>query len=161
VSKDESEDVQAAVAGGVAREGLQDVCFPLKEPAAKRLADSVSDEAVDRMVADAKDAGVSQLDGPDGLIGQLTAKVIERAFGAEMDTHLGYVKGDPAGNGTGNSRNGSYGKTVTTAAGPARISVPRDRNAKFEPQIVAKGQRRVGTRSATSPRTSPKPCTAT
>jgi putative transposase len=74
------------------------------------------------MIADAQDAGVSLLDGPGGLIGQLTARVIERALGAEMDDHLGYVKGDPAGNGTGNSRNGSFGKTVTTTSGPVRLS---------------------------------------
>ena len=96
------------------------------------------------MIADAQDAGVSLLDGPGGLIGQLTARVIERALGAEMDDHLGYVKGDLGGNGSGNSRNGSYGKTLTTTSGPVRISVPRDRKAAFEPQIVAKGQRRVG-----------------
>jgi putative transposase len=39
------------------------------------------------------------LDGPDGLINQLTRAVIERALTAELDDHLGYVKGDPAGNG--------------------------------------------------------------
>ena len=61
-----------------------------------------------------------------------------------MDDHLGYVKGDPEGNGTGNSRNGHYGKTVTTTSGPVRLSIPRDRKSEFEPQIVAKGQRRVG-----------------
>jgi putative transposase len=88
--------------------------------AAERLAEIASDEAVDRMLADAQEAGVSLLDGPDGLLGQMTKKVIERALGAEMDDHLGYVKGDPAGNGSGNSRNGSFGKTVTTAAGPVR-----------------------------------------
>ncbi|HXZ72813.1 MAG TPA: IS256 family transposase [Streptosporangiaceae bacterium] len=108
------------------------------------MADMASDEAVDRMIADAQEAGVPLLDGPDGLISQLTAKVIERALGAEMDDHLGYVKGDPAGNGSGNSRNGSYGKTVATTAGPVRVSVPRDRNATFEPQLVVKGQRRIG-----------------
>src|ERR1700722_9290732 len=115
-----------------------------EEDAAKRLAAFVSDAAVDRMIADAQDAGISLLDGPGGLIGQLTARVIEQALGAEMDDHLGYVKGDPAGNGTGNSRNGSYGKTITTTSGPVRLSVPRDRKSEFEPQIVAKGQRRVG-----------------
>jgi putative transposase len=96
------------------------------------------------MIADSKETGISLLDGPDGLLNQLTARVIERALGAEMDDHLGYAKGDPAGNGTGNSRNGGYGKTVTTTAGPVRIQVPRDRNSAFEPQIVAKGQRRLG-----------------
>ncbi|MFY9651618.1 MAG: IS256 family transposase [Trebonia sp.] len=108
------------------------------------MAELVSDSAIDRMIADAQDSGISLLDGPGGLIGQLTARVIERALGAEMDEHLGYVKGDPAGNGSGNSRNGSYGKSVTATSGPVRISVPRDRNSDFEPRVVAKGQRRVG-----------------
>ena len=144
MSTEELENVQAIIAGGVAREGLQDVIVPPEQAAARRLADIASDEAVDRMIADAQEAGIPLLDGPDGLISQLTAKVIERALGAEMDDHLGYVKGDPAGNGSGNSRNGSYGKTVTTTAGPVRIAVPRDRNSTFEPQIVPKRQRRVG-----------------
>jgi putative transposase len=144
VSTEEAEKVQEIVAEGVAREGLQEMVLPAEEAAAKRLADFVSDAAIDRMIADAQDAGVSLLDGPGGLIGQLTARVIERALGAEMDDHLGYVKGDPAGNGTGNSRNGSYGKTLTTTSGRVRISVPRDRRSAFEPQIVVKGQRRVG-----------------
>ncbi|MGH3410817.1 MAG: IS256 family transposase [Streptosporangiaceae bacterium] len=112
--------------------------------AAKRLAELVSDTAIDRMIADAQDSGIPLLDGPEGLIGQLTARLIERAMGAEMDEHLGYAKGDPAGNGSGNSRNGSYRKSVTTTSGPVRISVPRDRNSAFEPQIVVKGQRRAG-----------------
>jgi putative transposase len=107
---------------------------------AARLAELVSPEAVDRMLADADEAGVSA----EGLLSQLTKTVLERALGAELDDHLGYVKGDPAGNGSGNSRNGSYDKTVTTAAGPVRIGVPRDRNGSFEPKIVPKGQRRLG-----------------
>jgi putative transposase len=144
VSTEETEKVQAIVAEGVAREGLQEMVLPAEEAAAKRLAAFVSDAAIDRMIADAQDAGIELLDGPGGLIGQLTARVIERALGAEMDDHLGYLKGDPAGNGTGNSRNGSYGKTITTTSGPVRLSVPRDRRSEFEPQIVAKGQRRVG-----------------
>lgn len=141
---DELEKVQAVIAGGVAREGMQEVILPPQEAAARRLAGIASDEAVDRMIADAQVAGLPLLDGPDGLISQLTAKVIKRALGAEMDDHLGDVKGDPAGNGPGNSRNGFSRKTVTTSAGPVRISVPRDRNSAFEPQIVRKGQRRVG-----------------
>ncbi|WP_300614437.1 IS256 family transposase [Trebonia sp.] len=108
------------------------------------MADIASDAAAGRMIAGAQETGISLPDGPDGLIGQLTAKVIERALAAEMDDHLGYVKGDPAGNGSGNSRNGHYGKTVATTAGCVRISVPRDRNSAFEPVIVKKGQRRLG-----------------
>lgn len=144
MSKDELEKVQAIIAEGIAAEGLEDVVLPEEESAAKRLADAVSDEAVDRMIADAKEAGVSLLDGPGGLVNQLTARIIERALGVEMDEHLGYAKGDPVGHGSGNSRNGHYGKTVTTSSGPVRISVPRDRNGDFEPRIVRKGQRRAG-----------------
>ena len=144
MSTEEAEKVQEIVAEGVVREGLQEIVLPAEEAAARRLADFVSEAAIDRMIADAQAAGVSLLDGPGGLIGQLTARVIERALGAEMDDHLGYVKGDPAGNGSGNFRNGSYGKTLTTTSGPVRITVPRDRKSAFEPQIVVKGQRRVG-----------------
>jgi putative transposase len=144
VSNGELEKVQDIISAGIAAEGLEDAVLSEEESAARRLADAVSDEAVDRMIADAKESGLSLLDGPDGLVGQLTARIIERSLGAEMDDHLGYEKGDPAGRGTGNSRNGHYPKTVTTSAGPVRISVPRDRDSSFEPQIVKKGQRRAG-----------------
>jgi putative transposase len=144
VSTEEAGKVQAIIAEGVAREGLQEMVLTAEESAAERLAELVSDAAIDRMIADAQDSGIPLLDGPGGLIGQLTARVIERALGAEMDEHLGYAKGDPAGNGSGNSRNGSYGKSVTATSGPVRISVPRDRKSDFEPRVVAKGQRRVG-----------------
>ena len=118
MSTEETEKVQEIVAEGVAREGLQEMVLPAEEAAARRLADFVSDAAIDKMIADAQDAGVSLLDGPGGLIGQLTARVIERALGAEMDDHLGYVKGDPAGNGSGNSRNGSLREDDHHDVGP-------------------------------------------
>lgn len=132
-----NQDVNAAGAGPAEPvPGPEDV-------AAGRLADLVSPEAVDRMLADAETAGMP-LDGPDGLINQLTKAVIERALSVELDDHLGYAKGDRAGNGSGNSRNGHYGKTLTTAAGPVPLQVPRDRNGSFEPRLVPKGQRRLG-----------------
>ena len=144
MSTEEFDVTQEAVAEEFAAGELGEVFQAEDEPAARRLAGAVSDEAVDRMIADARETGISLLDGPDGLIGQLTARIIERALGAEMDDHLGYGKGDPSGRGSGNSRNGHFGKTVTTSAGPVRISVPRDRNAEFEPRIIRKGQRRAG-----------------
>jgi putative transposase len=110
--------------------------------ARSRLEEMVSPEAVGRMLEDARAAGVA-VDGADGLLARMTKAVLERALGAEMDAHLGYEKGDPAGAGTGNSRNGYYGKTVTTGSGPVRIEVPRDRNGEFEPRIVPKGARRL------------------
>lgn len=144
MNTDEFEKVQEIVAGGIEAAGLGEIVLSDEESAARRLASAVSDEAVDRMIADSKESGIPLLDGPGGLVNQLTARIIERALGAEMDGHLGYEKGDLSGRGTGNSRNGHYGKTVTTSAGPVSISVPRDRNSSFEPRIVRKGQRRAG-----------------
>ena len=62
--------------------------------------------------------------GEDGLFKQLKKALLERALGAELTHHLGYVKGDPAGRGTGNNRNGTSAKTVLTEDG-----VGRDRRA--------------------------------
>ncbi len=56
--------------------------------------------------------------------------------------HLGYGKHDPAGRKTGNSRNGATPKTLKGEFGSMELATPRDRNGTFEPQIVAKGQRR-------------------
>ena len=66
--------------------------------------------------------------------------MIERALGAELTEHLGYEKGDPAGRGSGNSRNGTSSKTILTEDGEIEITVPRDRAGSFEPQLIAKGQ---------------------
>src|SRR5512144_1932779 len=82
------------------------------------------------------------LTGDDGLFKQLKKALIERALGAELTEHLGYEKGDPAGRGSGNSRNGTSAKTLLTDDGTVEISVPRDRAGSFEPKLVAKGQTR-------------------
>ncbi|MBW8858934.1 MAG: IS256 family transposase [Caulobacter sp.] len=81
--------------------------------------------------------------GEAGLFRQLKKALLERALGAELSAHLGYEKGDPAGRGTGNSRNGTSAKTVLTEEGELDLSVPRDRNGTFEPLIVPKGARRL------------------
>lgn len=137
-------ELDAAVVREILAEGAREapVAAAEEEAAAARLAELVSPEAVDRLLADAEATGTA-LEGPDGLLNRLTKAVLERVLGVELADHLGYEKGDPAGAGSGNSRNGHYGKTVTTAAGPVRIAVPRDRNGSFQPRIVAKGQRRL------------------
>jgi transposase-like protein len=80
------------------------------------------------------------LTGDDGLFKRLKKALIERALGAELTDHLGYEKGDPAGRGCGNSRNGTSAKTILTEDGELGIAVPRDRPGSFEPQLVPKGQ---------------------
>jgi transposase-like protein len=63
---------------------------------------------------------------------------------AELTGHLGYEKGDPAGNGSGNSRNGTTPKTVGTEVGDIALDQPRDRNSTFASALVPKGARRLG-----------------
>jgi putative transposase len=70
--------------------------------------------------------------------------VLERGLAAELTGHLGYEKGDPAGRGSPNSRNGTSPKTLATEVGPVPLAVPRDRDGSFEPQLVPKGTRRAG-----------------
>ena len=66
---------------------------------------------------------------------------IEEMLKAELDEHLGYEKHSKDGYGSGNSRNGSYSKTVKTDnLGDLILNIPRDRNGDFEPQIIPKGQ---------------------
>jgi len=74
----------------------------------------------------------------------LTKTVIETALNAEMDEHLGYPSRDHSGGKqTGDERNGTRSKTVTTDIGPVSIDVPRDRDASSGPQLVKKRQRRL------------------
>jgi putative transposase len=111
-----------------------------KEPAV--TPEGVDAELVGRLVEQARAAGL-QLTGEGGLLQHLTKRVIEAALDGEITDHLGYEKHDPAGKDGGNSRNGSRAKTVLTDVGPVEITVPRDRDSSFEPQIVRKRQRRL------------------
>jgi putative transposase len=91
-------------------------------------------------------AGVSSpedLTGEAGLFKQLKKALMERALDAELTHHLGYEKGDAAGRGSGNSRNGHSSKTVLTEDGQVDLAVPRDRAGTFEPQLVPKGVTRL------------------
>jgi transposase-like protein len=99
---------------------------------------TITPELLDQLLANYKKP--EDLTGDDGLFKQLKKALIERALGAELTEHLGYEKGDPAGRGRGNSRNGSSSKTVLTEDGEVEIAVPRDRAGSFEPQLIAKGQ---------------------
>lgn len=102
--------------------------------------DPVDEQLVRQLAERAQAEGVA-LTGPGGLLGRLTKVVLESALDGEMDAHLGYRKHDPAGQGSGNSRNGRRSKTVLTEAGPVELSVPRDRDASFEPVIRQLGSR--------------------
>src|SRR5262244_3935153 len=103
-------------------------------------ASTITPELLDQLLANYEKP--EDLTGENGLFKQLKKALIERALGAELTEHLGYEKGDPAGRGSGNSRNGKSSKTILTEDGEVEIAVPRDRSGSFEPQLIAKGQTR-------------------
>ena len=83
----------------------------------------VDDELADQLLGKAQAQGAELL-GPAGLLSQVTKAVLERALAEEMTGHLGYDKHDPAGRGSGNSRNGTTAKTVLTDVGAVDLVVP-------------------------------------
>ena len=75
---------------------------------------------------------------PDGMLDALKKALAERMLNAEMDQHLG----GEAADGRSNSRNGYGQKTVLTQTGRLALDIPRDRQGTFDPQLIAKYQRR-------------------
>jgi hypothetical protein len=108
------------------------------EPGRRPLIDQeLADRPLDRPRPRARSCSA-----PDGVLSQVTRAVLERALGEEMTGHLG-EKHDPAGRGSGNSRNGTTAKTVLTeVVGAVDLAVPRDRNGSFEPR--SQGPDRAG-----------------
>ena len=100
----------------------------------------ITPDLLDELLKDYKSP--EDMFGDDGLLQQLTKAVVERALQGEMTHHLGYEQHDPAGQHTGNSRNGKSTKTIKGKRGQMQIDVPRDRASEFEPQLIKKGQTR-------------------
>ncbi|WP_413798953.1 transposase [Streptomyces iranensis] len=104
------------------------------------LPDALDDQLISQLV-DRAQAGGIKLTGEGGLLQQLTKRILESALEGEITDHLGHGKHEKTT--SGNTRNGTRAKTVTTEVGPVEIEVPRDREGSFEPQIVKKRQRRL------------------
>jgi putative transposase len=99
---------------------------------ARRKAPHIPDALLDQLLAGADPRTAF---GANGLLEDLKKALAERALNAEMDHHLGGDEG-------GNSRNGYGRKTVVTDTGKIDLEVPRDRQSTFDPQLIAKYQRR-------------------
>ena len=99
----------------------------------KRKDPRIPDAILDQLLAGADPKTAFD---PNGLLDDLRKALAERALNAEIDHHL-------AGEGgTGNARNGYGRKTVVTDTGKLDLQIPRDRQASFDPQLIAKYQRR-------------------
>jgi putative transposase len=99
----------------------------------KRKDPRIPDAILDQLLAGADPKTAFD---PNGLLDDLKKALAERALNAEIDHHLA---GD---GGTGNTRNGYGRKTVVTDTGKLDLQIPRDRQASFDPQLIAKYQRR-------------------
>ena len=97
--------------------------------------------AIKKEVLDELLAGSAGKDpfGKDGLLDELKKALAERALNAEMDHHLAVE----AEGGRHNHRNGYSKKSVLTDTSKIAIEIPRDRAGTFDPQLVAKYQRRL------------------
>ncbi|MCQ4159177.1 IS256 family transposase [Roseomonas sp. GC11] len=100
---------------------------------ARRKEPRIPDAILDQLLAGA-DARTAFEQG--GLLDELKKALAERALNAEMDHHLAGEGGE------GNSRNGYGRKSVVTDSGKLSLEIPRDRQASFDPQLIAKYQRR-------------------
>jgi putative transposase len=98
---------------------------------------AVGEELIDEWLKQGRKA-----EDVNSLLKQITKAVLERALQGEMTEHLGYAKHDPAGNNSGNSRNGVTRKTLKGDFGEVELETPRDRNGEFEPQLIQKNQTR-------------------
>jgi putative transposase len=123
----------------MAGESLQEDVGPARAAVRELVRAGLLDEALGRV-----DREGLALTGEGGFLPELVKAVLERGLQSELSSHLGYEKGDPAGRGTPNSRNGNSSKTVMSEVGPVPLEVPRDRDGSFEPRLVPKGTRRAG-----------------
>jgi putative transposase len=112
-----------------------------REELPEELRERLLDGMIDELIAGKR--GEREILGQDGVLGEITRRMVQRALAEELSEHLGYPPGQAPPGGVGNSRNGGTPKTLLTDQGAVRIETPRDRNSHFEPQLVKKGQRRL------------------
>jgi len=92
----------------------------------------IPDELIDALLTDYEKP--ADLLGKNGILEQLTKRIVERALAAEMTYHLGHEKHGRVTNATGNTRNGTSKKTLKGQHGELTVAIPRDRGGSFEPR---------------------------
>src|SRR5690349_4630646 len=81
--------------------------------------------------------------GPEGLLHEVKATLMQQMLEGEMTAHLGHEPNAVEGRGSGNSRNGHTPKRVQTETGPVDLRILRDRAGTFEPKLIPKHRRRL------------------
>ena len=111
-------------------------------PAGEAVGETAMTDWAELLVAQARAEGV-ELTGDGGLLTGLVRQVLQTGLEVETSEHLGCERHAVAGRGSGNSRNGSTPKTVTTEIGEVDLRVPRDRAGTFGPVTVPEHRRRL------------------
>jgi hypothetical protein len=136
---------------GIKNERPRDNANIVRTAAELARAAQLDRDLAEQLIERARREGVN-LVGEGGLLSGLVKLVLEGALEAEMTEHLGYEKGDQAGAGSSNSRNGRSRKTVLADVGPVELDIPRDRAGSFTPAVVPKHSRRVQGTTGRGPR---------
>lgn len=100
----------------------------------------INDSFIDELVKNCKTA--DDVVGSNGIVKELTKRLLERILDAELTTHLGYDKYQFSKEKEENSRNGYSSKTVLTGEEEIELKIPRDRRGEFTAQVVPKHKRR-------------------
>jgi putative transposase len=98
---------------------------------------TIRSELIDELLAGQDPGSVMR---QDGLLGELKKALLNRMMAAEFDQHL---TEDRASNAGKNHRNGSSRKRVLAGDGHVEVTIPRDREARFDPVLIGKYQRRL------------------
>lgn len=97
-------------------------------------------ELIKEMVKEQKFTSTDQI---METIKEMFSDILEEVLQCEIDEQLGYEKHQRRSDGPSNYRNGSTKRKLKTQFGEVEVSVPRDRNGSYEPQILDKYQRNV------------------
>jgi putative transposase len=101
---------------------------------------AIKNEIVDELL---RDVDPKKVFSSEGLLTEIKKALAERMLNAELDQHLeGEAAAATNGESSGNHRNGYSKKTVITDTSQVELEIPRDRRGTFEPQLIAKYQRR-------------------
>src|SRR6516162_10493747 len=102
---------------------------------------TVKNEIVDELL---KDVDPKKVFSSEGLLSDIKKALAERMLNAELDDHLQNEAAAATANesAASNHRNGYTKKTVITDSSQVELEIPRDRRGTFEPQLIAKYQRR-------------------
>ena len=100
---------------------------------------TIRDEIIDELLSGEDPQAVF---AKDGLVEALKKALAERILDAELEHHLRGERAQARRETARNHRNGHSRKTVLSGSGKLEIAVPRDRQASFEPQLIAKYRRR-------------------